>query len=97
MSAPEKGDSGSALDEKHSADAVVAPGVGEHYDPDAIVPGSEGVTFHEMDTLRHVPDKINIASFLVIIVEFSERWSYYGTINVLNNVRSRSLVSPATC
>ncbi|KAI5834215.1 PTR2-domain-containing protein [Schizophyllum commune Tattone D] len=85
MSAPEKGDSGSALDEKHSADAVVAPGVGEHYDPDAIVPGSEGVTFHEMDTLRHVSDKINIASFLVIIVEFSERWSYYGTINVLNN------------
>ncbi|KAI4523329.1 PTR2-domain-containing protein [Schizophyllum commune Loenen D] len=85
MSAPEKGDSGSALDEKHSADAVVAPGVGEHYDPDAIVPGSEGVTYHEMDTLRHVSDKINIASFLVIIVEFSERWSYYGTINVLNN------------
>ncbi|KAL1744893.1 POT family-domain-containing protein [Schizophyllum fasciatum] len=85
MSAPEKADSGSALDEKHAADAVVAPGAGEHYDPDAIVPGSEGVTYREMDSLRHVSDKINISSFLVIIVEFSERWSYYGTINVLNN------------
>ncbi|TRM63651.1 POT family-domain-containing protein [Schizophyllum amplum] len=88
MSAPAEKtvtDSGSAIDEKHAADAVVAPGIGDHYDPDAIVPGSEGVTYGEMDSLRHVSDHINISSFLVIVVEFAERWSYYGTINVLNN------------
>ncbi|KAH7098437.1 POT family-domain-containing protein [Auriculariales sp. MPI-PUGE-AT-0066] len=55
------------------------------YDPDAIVEGSIDVTYRELETLRLVPDKLNISSFLVIVVEFAERWSYYGTLNVLNN------------
>ncbi|KAF8921380.1 POT family-domain-containing protein [Mucidula mucida] len=55
------------------------------FDDDSIVEGSEGVTQREFTTLRLVPDKINFSSWLVIIVEFAERWSYYGTINVLNN------------
>lgn len=55
------------------------------YDPDSIVEGSIDVTYRELETLRQVADTINIASFLVIFVEFAERWSYYGTLNVLNN------------
>jgi len=44
------------------------------YDPDAIVEGSVDVTYRELETLRLVPDKLNLGSFLVIIVEFAERW-----------------------
>ncbi|KIY69416.1 PTR2-domain-containing protein [Cylindrobasidium torrendii FP15055 ss-10] len=72
----------STIDEKHSTEDVRH---GTHHLPDDIVPGSEGVTFAEMETLRHVSDKLNFTSFLIIVVEFSERWSYYGTSNVLNN------------
>ncbi|EJD54827.1 PTR2-domain-containing protein [Auricularia subglabra TFB-10046 SS5] len=79
-----------SLDEKKSIrDHAVA---GQHedlvhdiYDPDAIVEGSIDVTYRELDTLRQVADKINMGSFLVIFVEFAERWSYYGTMNIITN------------
>ena len=44
----------------------------------SFVEGSEGVTHEELTTLRHLPDSIPFAAFLVIVVEFAERWSYYG-------------------
>jgi len=44
------------------------------YDPDAIVEGSIDVTYRELETLRQVSDSINASSFLVIFVEFCERW-----------------------
>lgn len=45
---------------------------------DTLVEGSEGVTHSEFDALRHIPDSLPISSFLVVIVEFAERFSYYG-------------------
>ena len=44
----------------------------------SFVEGSEGVTHEELAILRHVPDSIPFAAFLVVIVELAERWTYYG-------------------
>ncbi|EAU80290.1 peptide transporter PTR2B [Coprinopsis cinerea okayama7 len=49
------------------------------------IDGSEGVTQHEFETLRHVSDKFPLTAWLVVIVEFAERWTYYGTANIFNN------------
>ncbi|TFK33263.1 peptide/h+ symporter protein [Crucibulum laeve] len=49
------------------------------------IPGSEGVTQHDLDTLRHVADRLPYTAWLVVVVEFAERWTYYGTTNVFNN------------
>ncbi|CAL1711653.1 unnamed protein product [Somion occarium] len=57
----------------------------ESHSSDKVIEGSEGVTEHELHTLRHVPDTLPYASFLVVIVEFAERWTYYGTTNSFNN------------
>jgi proton-dependent oligopeptide transporter, POT family len=38
-----------------------------------VLEGSEGVTQHDLDTLRHVSDKFPMAAWLVVIVEFAER------------------------
>jgi proton-dependent oligopeptide transporter, POT family len=35
--------------------------------------GSEGVTEHDLATLRQVPDRVPLAAWLVVIVEFAER------------------------
>ena len=43
-----------------------------------LVEGSEDVTHGEFDTLRHIPDSLPLSSFLVVIIEFAERFSYYG-------------------
>ena len=45
---------------------------------DTVVEGSENVTHAEFNTLRHIPDTLPLSSFLVVIVEFAERFSYYG-------------------
>ena len=42
-------------------------------DGESIIEGSEGVTQHEFDTLRHVADRLPISAWLVVIVEFAER------------------------
>ncbi|TFK95693.1 peptide transporter PTR2B [Pterulicium gracile] len=54
-------------------------------DIDAIIPGSEGVTQRDMDTYRHVADTMPLSAWFVVIVEFAERWTYYGTTNLYNN------------
>ncbi|KAF7362947.1 Peptide/h+ symporter protein [Mycena venus] len=46
---------------------------------DSILENSEGVTQHDLSTLRHVRDKIPWQAFTVAVVEFAERWTYYGT------------------
>lgn len=63
---------GETFDEKkpESSHACVTSG--------AFVEGSEGVTHEELATLRHLPDSIPFAAFLVVVVEFAERWTYYG-------------------
>ena len=50
-----------------------------------IVEGSEGVTQEDLDTYRHVADRLPISAWLVVFVEFAERWSYYGTTNLYSN------------
>ncbi|KAI0076383.1 peptide transporter PTR2B [Panus rudis PR-1116 ss-1] len=52
---------------------------------DKIVPNSEGVTEHELATLRHTADHLPWTAWLVLLVEVAERWSYYGTTNSFNN------------
>ena len=42
------------------------------------VEGSEDVTHEELSALRHLPDALPVAAFLVVFVEFAERWTYYG-------------------
>ncbi|GLB34350.1 putative POT family protein [Lyophyllum shimeji] len=54
-------------------------------DGSSIIAGSEGVTEHELATLRHVADRLPYTAWLVVIVEFAERWTYYGTTNIYNN------------
>jgi len=39
----------------------------------SIIEGSEGVTQHDLDTLRHVADCLPYTAWLVVIVEFAER------------------------
>ncbi|KAJ6488431.1 peptide/h+ symporter protein [Mycena vulgaris] len=52
---------------------------------DSVLENSEGVTHHDLSTLRHVRDKIPWQAFTVAVVEFAERWTYYGTTNLYNN------------
>ncbi|PFH45167.1 hypothetical protein AMATHDRAFT_71950 [Amanita thiersii Skay4041] len=65
-----------SISEKHS----------EHSgDYDSIIEGSEGVTQRDMDTYRQVADRLPFTAWLVVVVEFAERWTYYGTTNLYNN------------
>ncbi|KAH6905977.1 peptide transporter PTR2B [Coprinopsis sp. MPI-PUGE-AT-0042] len=65
------------VDEKSSIDR--APSIDEKYsvdsnDPNRLMEGSEGVTHHEFETLRHVSDRFPIATWMIVIVEFAERY-----------------------
>ncbi|KAJ7081198.1 peptide/h+ symporter protein [Mycena belliarum] len=72
--------------EKIAADnASIAKGSAADSDALSIIPNSEGVTEHELATLRHVRDKMPWQAFSIAVVEFAERWTYYGTTNVFNN------------
>ena len=44
----------------------------------AFVEGSVDVTQKDFENLRHVPDSLPPSSFLVVTVEFAERFSYHG-------------------
>jgi len=46
-------------------------------DGDSIIEGSEGVTQHEFDTLRHVADRLPLNAWLVVVVEFAERYVFF--------------------
>ena len=58
----------SSIDEKKTLDD-------EHLAPEEYIPNSENVTKHEYDTLRHVGDHLPITAWLVVIVEFAERYA----------------------
>lgn len=45
---------------------------------DSIIEGSEGVTEHELATLRHVADRLPYTAWLVVIVEFAERSVFFS-------------------
>jgi hypothetical protein len=57
-------DTGSFVDDKKHASS----------DADSVLENSEGVTEHELATLRHVRDKMPWQAFSVAAVEFAERW-----------------------
>ena len=42
-------------------------------DHEEYIPNSENVTQHELDTLRHVGDRLPLSAWLVVFVEFAER------------------------
>lgn len=62
-----KSDSSSIVDEKADYASITNDG-------DKIIEGSEGVTEHEFKTLRHVADTLPYTAWLVVIVEFAERY-----------------------
>jgi proton-dependent oligopeptide transporter, POT family len=45
-----------------------------HGDDHSIIEGSEGVTVHDMATYRHVGDRLPWSAWLVVFVEFAERY-----------------------
>lgn len=45
-------------------------------DENGFIRGSEGVTQHDLDTLRIVPDRLPYTAWLVVIVEFAERYVF---------------------
>lgn len=55
-----------SIDEKLALESSV--------DGSSIVEGSEGVTEHELLTLRHVADKLPYTAWFVVVVEFAERF-----------------------
>lgn len=61
------------IDEKSKLESSAASVTTETF-----VEGSEGVTHEELSALRHLPDAIPFSAFLVVVVEFAERWTYYG-------------------
>ena len=79
---------GEAVDEKklESSRTSVTSGT--------FVEGSEGVTHEELATLRHLPDSIPFAAFLVVVVEFAERWTYYGAFCIAPRVVHRQFKYP---
>ncbi|KAH6913719.1 peptide transporter PTR2B, partial [Coprinopsis sp. MPI-PUGE-AT-0042] len=87
------------FDEKVSVDRVAS--IDEKYsvdsnDPHRLMEGSEGVTHHEFETLRHVSDRFPIATWMIVVVEFAERWTYYGTANLFNNYIRQRLPNNST-
>jgi proton-dependent oligopeptide transporter, POT family len=58
----------SILEEKEIMEGHAGSNQHEEY-----IPNSENVTQHELDTLRHVGDRLPIAAWLVVFVEFAER------------------------
>ncbi|KAH6905979.1 peptide transporter PTR2B [Coprinopsis sp. MPI-PUGE-AT-0042] len=86
-------------DEKSSVDR--ARSVEEKYSvdlngPNRLMEGSEGVTHHEFETLRHVSDRFPVATWMIVVVEFAERWTYYGTVNIFNNYIRQRLPNNST-
>lgn len=62
-----------------------APSVDEKYslesnDPNALMEGSEGVTHHVFETLRHVADRFPVATWMIVVVGFAERYLVNGSI-----------------
>ena len=53
-------------------------------DGERIIPGSEGVTEHEYATLKRVADRLPYTAWLVVIVEFAERYAlfYEGRLGI---------------
>ncbi|KAF9480589.1 peptide transporter PTR2A [Pholiota conissans] len=77
---------------KHSSDYSEKHSDIDHlHEPDGIHDGLVFPTEEERATLRRVPDSIPWASYLIAIVEFAERFSFYGSSVVFTNFIQRPL------
>ncbi|KAJ9096229.1 hypothetical protein QFC20_006473 [Naganishia adeliensis] len=74
-----------------SADVVAADAYFDPRNPDDVYPTEE-----EAATLKRVPDRVPLASYLVAVVELGERFSYYGTTVVFTNFIQRPLPPGST-
>jgi dipeptide/tripeptide permease len=78
---------GSSDDEKHQIGTH-----GAYHDPLERQGYYEGKpTDEELKTLRRTPGSIPLVTYLICIVEFSERASYYGVSPLINNFVNRPL------
>jgi hypothetical protein len=58
--------------------------LGESFDGlQTFIEGSEGVTQHDLDTLRHVADRLPYTAWLVVSVEFAERCVFFSYMNIV--------------
>jgi POT family proton-dependent oligopeptide transporter len=74
-----------SLKDDHGVDSHSIQKADSVSDADTFIQGSEGVTQRDMETYRHVADTLPWGAWMVAIVEFAERWTYYGTTNIYNN------------
>ncbi|KAH7918188.1 PTR2-domain-containing protein [Leucogyrophana mollusca] len=70
--------------EKKTSEVAIA-GSDHDHDIDSIHEGLEFPTDEEKATLRRVSDAIPWSAFLIAIIEFAERFSYYGSSVVFTN------------
>ncbi|KAH9050172.1 oligopeptide transporter [Lactarius hengduanensis] len=74
---------GSAKDPKIEKTGSVSS---SSHQPDEVeLAGFVAPTEEEMNTLRHIPDKISWSAYLIAFVELAERFSYYGSTAVFVN------------
>lgn len=77
----------SSIDEVHEKGAHTA-----YHDPIQMVGDYEGKpTEEELKTLRRVPGAVPTVAYMLCIVEFCERASYYGVTGVIGNFINRPL------
>ncbi|KAI0321432.1 hypothetical protein OF83DRAFT_313879 [Amylostereum chailletii] len=71
---------------REGADMIDKKDSGSAYSHDGqAVDGFITPTELEMETLRHVPDKLDWSAFLIAFVEMAERFSFYGSTTVFVN------------
>lgn len=80
----EKAGSPPFQDVKHDIDSVsvVIDDEKNTDSTESYIEGSEGVTQHDLDTLRQVGDTLPLSAWLVIVVEFAERYVLYLSMRV---------------
>ncbi|KAI0037174.1 peptide transporter PTR2A [Vararia minispora EC-137] len=66
-------------DEK-DLESLSQSGLADVVDADFVAPTEE-----ELNTLRHVPDRVNWATYLIAFIEMAERFSFYGSTVVFVN------------
>ncbi|KDR80157.1 hypothetical protein GALMADRAFT_62598 [Galerina marginata CBS 339.88] len=79
-----------ALDKKHDSGSSDRQSELDH-ELDGIHDGLEFPTEEERATLRRVPDKVPWNAYLIAIIEFAERFSFYGSSVVFTNFIQRPL------
>lgn len=59
----------------------------DEWNPDGLLPPTD----EELETLKRVPGHAPYHTYLICLIEFAERGSYYGVSNILTNFIQRKL------